>query len=108
MLVKFNSSNDVQLVLSKRTSLCLSEGSPIYVKKDLSKEDRHLEQIVLKERRALIDSGVERSSIRVSGFKISVNSRSHGHAEASGFVKFPSLGMLLQFLEIYLTIALAH
>lgn len=30
--------------------------------------------------------------VRVSGFIISDNWRSHGHAEAAGFVKFSSLG----------------
>uniref|UniRef100_A0A1X7VIQ9 Uncharacterized protein n=1 Tax=Amphimedon queenslandica TaxID=400682 RepID=A0A1X7VIQ9_AMPQE len=84
-----NSSRDVQ---SKHASLCLPNGSPLYIKKVLSKEERLLEKVVLQERRKLITSAVDLFSIKVRGTRLYVNSRLDGQAEATTFLQHPSLG----------------
>jgi hypothetical protein len=92
LLVKFNSSRDVSVLLKQKHHLVSAEGNSITVKPDLSKADRHLESILLKERRRLINEGVERKAIKIHGNKLLVNSRITGYALSSGFSVCPTLG----------------
>ena len=92
ILIKFNSIRDAHQVTLVKSKLVSSAGSPVYVKRDLSKSERFLESILLKERRRLIDEGVARKHIRIQGVKLYVNSKLIGHAHPSGFCSYPSLG----------------
>lgn len=92
LLVKFNSSRDVLSVLSARSQFTATDGSHVYVKNDLTKEERHLESILLKERWSLLKDGVDRKCVRIKGRKLYINSKLHGHATPGGFCKSPSLG----------------
>ena len=64
----------------------------VHVKNDLTKEQRHLESILLKERWSLLTRGVDRKCVRIKGHKLYINSKLHGHATPGGFCKSPSLG----------------
>ena len=92
LLVKFNSSRDVLAVLSARSQLTSTDGSHVYVKNDLTKEGRHFESILLKERWSLLKDGVDRKCVRIKGHKLYINSKLHGYATPSGYCKSPSLG----------------
>ena len=84
-------SSDVELILSKRSSLPLS--GPIRIKPDLSPEERHSEKILLTERRVLLDSGLaERGSIRVRGSRIFIGERLHGRVIDGELHRSDSLG----------------
>ena len=62
ILVMLNRSAEVNSILSKKKHLPTS----IYIKPDMNPDLRKLEKILLKERRALINSGVERKDIKMS------------------------------------------
>ncbi len=66
LLVKMLRVSDVTSILSARRNLS-SLAPRVFIKPDLSKEDRLVEQLLLKERRVLIDSGVDRTSIKIRG-----------------------------------------
>lgn len=87
LLVKLTRPNDVQSILMNRKKLSSSPGFAI--KPDMSVEDRKTESLLLKERRTLIDSGVERSTIRISGNSIFVNRRKYGVVTNASFQKCP-------------------
>ena len=59
LLVKFNCSRDVLSVFSARSQLNSADGSSVYVKHDLTKKDRHLESILLKEQWSLTKDGLD-------------------------------------------------
>ena len=65
LLVKLSRPSDVQSILMGRKNLASRPG--IGIKPDLSADDRKIESLLLKERRSLIVSGVERKNIRISG-----------------------------------------
>lgn len=87
ILVKFNSFKDVSGVLSVRARLVSAQGSPISVKRDLPKGERLLESMLLKERRNLINEGVERNVIKIKGNKLYARTQVVGEAFPTGFVK---------------------
>ena len=51
--------------------------SPIYIKPDFTPEDRARESMLLKERRSLIDKGVERKQIKLRSWGIYINDKPH-------------------------------
>lgn len=59
VLVKYRAT-DVRTILSKWWHL----PSPIFIKQDLSQDERATESLLLKERRALIESGIERNKTK--------------------------------------------
>ena len=61
LLVKFLRSSVALDVLSNKSKLDTS----VYIKFDLTPEERHKEMLLLKERRALINKGVERKEIKI-------------------------------------------
>ena len=63
LLIKFNGIRDVQFVLRNRTKLVMDSGSKIFVRKDLSKEERRTESLLLTERRTLLGEGIQSSCI---------------------------------------------
>ena len=65
------------MVLSKKDSLTSSQVS---IKRDMSLEERQIENAFLKERRSLIDGGIERKFIKIRG-----NSLSYSCSKDSSF-----------------------
>ena len=74
LLVQLNSTADVYKVLSKRHNV----SSSVSIKPDLSPANRKIEALLLKERWQLIESGVDRRSIKIRGSNIYVNNQLHG------------------------------
>ena len=68
ILVYFNSCKKAVDILSKRSSF-----SPYIVKPDLSPEERENKKLLLKERWKLMQTGVNKSDIKIKGNKLSVN-----------------------------------
>ena len=87
LLVKLTRSSDVQSILMQRNKLSSKPSNAI--KPDKSPEERKVESLLLKERRSLIDAGVERSSIRIKGNSIFVNKHKYGVISDSSFQKCP-------------------
>ena len=81
ILVKFLRAFEASLVLSKKGSL----NSPISIKPDMTRDERETEQALLKERRRLIDSGVERKDIKIHSSSLYVNNKLHGSVQNSQF-----------------------
>lgn len=63
----------------------------IRIKPDLSAEERKKESLLLMERRSLIDAGVERKDIRMSGNSIYVKKKKYGSIEHGKFEKGPDV-----------------
>jgi len=68
ILVKLNRTIDVSLLLSKAKSL----PKDIRIKPDMTREERHIESLLLKERWTLIQNGIERKFIKIRSNKIFV------------------------------------
>lgn len=94
LLVKFNSAKDVNTILSKKFKLFSSEShsKSVSIKCDLSKEERHVEKVLLTERRRLIDQGTDRKHIKIHGNRIFVKAKPIGLATPTGFSAYPTLG----------------
>ena len=79
ILIKLLRSSDVSNILLKRRSLTL----PCSIKPDLSLEEWQRESALLKERWSLIQSDIERKSIRIHNLSIFVNNKLHGKLDVS-------------------------
>ena len=73
ILVKFIRSADASSILSKRASLI----HPFHVKPDLTREERHIDALLLKERWNLIQSGTGRKYIKIKNGSIFVSNKLH-------------------------------
>ena len=73
ILVKLNRSSEVDSILSN----CGSVKSPLSIKRDLSLSERRRESALLKERWSLIQSGIERKSIKLRGNNLLVKNKVH-------------------------------
>ena len=65
ILVKFIRAHEVASVLANRKLLASMPG--ISIKPDLPPEERRVQSLLLKERRSLINSGVDRTVIKIIG-----------------------------------------
>ena len=81
ILVKFLRAIDAQFVLAKRDKI----SQPIIIKPDLSKEDRDIQSILLRERWNLIQTGVGRRLIKIRNNQIYVNNQLFGHVQGDKF-----------------------
>ena len=81
ILVKFLRSLDTLLILTNKKLL----SPPIYIKPDMTPEEKAKESILLKERKALIEQGYERKSIRMYKNCLYLNDRLYGQCNESGF-----------------------
>ena len=88
LLVKLTRTSDVQSILMGRKKLASKPG--IAIKPDLSPEERGIESLLLKERRTLIDSGVARSVIKLSGKSLLVNKKRFGSVSNGVFCRADS------------------
>ena len=68
-------SSEVTSILSNRHKLTSQPG--IFIKADLSPKERLIELLLLKERRSLIESGVDHSGIKIRGNAIYVKKQKH-------------------------------
>ena len=73
---------DVHKILSNRGQC----RHPIFIKHDMSPEERHKESILLKERWNLIQTDIPKSSIRIQGSRLFVRNVLYGHYRFSTFV----------------------
>lgn len=84
LLVQLTRATDVFSVLANRHKLSDSPG--ITIKADLTKKERAIESLLLKERWALIQSGVIRKNIKIRGNVILVHNKKHGIATETAFM----------------------
>ena len=90
VLVKFT---DTRSALSVLTQSPQARQSGVIVKRDLSKDDRQINSILLKERYRLVsEESADRRSIKFRGSKLFVNGRFHGAVRSGVFVLAHSLG----------------
>ena len=68
ILVKFLRASEAASVLSKPVGV----KAPLSIKPDLSPQDRRRDSALMKERWALIQSGVNTSEIKIKGFRLLV------------------------------------
>jgi len=87
ILVKLNRTVDVSILLLKAAK-SLPKG--IKIKPDMTREERHIETLLLKERWSLIQSGRDRRSIKIRSDKIFVNNKLHGQVVNSTYVRHHS------------------
>ena len=85
ILVKFHRQLDAISILSNKTSL----PNGIIIKPDMTREERKADSLLLQERWRLIQSGVPKSSIKISRFTIYVNKCQHGQVINSAFCLTP-------------------
>ena len=76
VLIQLNRTSDVSEILAKRGSV----KKPIVIKPDLSPEQRKCETTLMRKRWALIQSGVDRASIKIRQSKLYINNVIHGTA----------------------------
>ena len=91
LIVRFARSCDAVNVLSNRHRLSKVDCPNVSLKPFMSIAERKTESILLKERRALIDSGVERKYIKIRGNSIYVNNIKVGSANKDSFVRHKTL-----------------
>ena len=82
LLVKFLRSIDASNVLRNKTKL----KPGIFLKPDMSAEERAKESLLLKERWSLIQKGVERKRIKLRNFSIFIDNKVHCKVEGSQLV----------------------
>jgi len=82
ILVRLTRTIDVSILLLKAKSL----PKEIKIKPDMTREERHAESLLLKERWSLIQSGLDRRAIKIRFNKIFVNNKLHGQVVNSSFV----------------------
>ena len=91
LCVKFARSCDVATVLSNRYKLSKIDHPNIFLKPFMTTAERKVESILLKERRTLIDSGIERNQIKIRGNSIYVNKTKVGSANGDIFIRCQQL-----------------
>jgi hypothetical protein len=85
--LKFARTCDVAAVLSNRQKV--SKDHPnVFIKPFMSTAERKIESILLKERRTLIGSGVERKPIKIRGNSIYINKTKVGSANEDIFIRW--------------------
>ena len=83
VLVRLTRTCEVASILSNRRKLASTPD--ISIKPHMSFKEKQIESILLRERRALIDNGIDKKSIKLRGNAIYVNGIKHGTASESAF-----------------------
>lgn len=81
LLVKFIRAADVSSILSKRGSL----HHPVFIKPDLTPEQRRRDSVLLNERWNLINSGIPRADIKIRDSRLFVQGKLYGYFSKSQF-----------------------
>ena len=84
LLLKFLRAFEASLILSKKGSLTSSQ---ISIKPDMSPDERKVENALLKERRSLINNGIERKYIKIRGNSLYVHNKLYGQFQNSEFCR---------------------
>jgi hypothetical protein len=87
LMAKLSRTSDVNSIFSQRSKLAQFPG--IYIKPDMTHQERTCHRILLKERWNLINSGVDKKTIKIKGSSLFVNNCKHGHISDSKFVLCP-------------------
>ena len=74
----------------------MDSGSKIFVRKDLSKEERRTESLLLTERRTLLGEGIQSSRIRIKGSQLFVDAKLYGQVRSSVFTRNPNFEAVSQ------------
>ena len=90
VLVTLSSTAEVNNILFNRRNLT----SPEFIKPDLSPADRKIQSLLLTERRKLLDSGTDRSSIKIRKSSLYLNGKLYGSVVDSTFQFSSSLADL--------------
>jgi len=80
LLLKLLRSNMVFDILSSKTKL----EAPIYIKPDMTYQERQKERVLLKERRPLIDQGTEQRHIKIRNDSIFVSNKFYCKVSSDG------------------------
>ena len=88
-MVKMNRACDVSMILSQRAKLANTPS--ISVRQDLSPQERQSKALLLKERWRLLQGGVDRKSIKISGSAIYVNNVKSGQVNNRQYVPCSSV-----------------
>ena len=83
ILIQLNRTSDVREILASRGSV----QKPVVIKLDLSPEQRKCEATLMRERWALIQSGVDRTSINIRQTRLYINSIIHGTASGATYIR---------------------
>ena len=83
ILAKLSRSCEVSSILSNRGKLNSKPG--ISIKPDMTRGEREIESLLLKECRQLINSGTERSSIKIRGNALYIDRKKYGSVVNSTF-----------------------
>ena len=83
ILAKLSRSYDVSSILANRGKLASNPG--ISIKPDMTPQERVTESTLLREHRQLINSGIERRSIKIRGNVLIVNKKKYGSVVNSSF-----------------------
>ena len=81
ILVTLNTTAEVNNVLFNRSHLT----SSVYIKPDFFPAERNIQSLLLKKRRKLLDSGFDRSSIKLRKSSLYLNGQLHGSVISSIF-----------------------
>ena len=73
VLVKFLRYTDASNIINNKSKL----SKPVFVKPDLTSEERAAESLLLKERRCLIEKGIARQSIQIRNQSLFVSNKLH-------------------------------
>lgn len=73
LLVRLSKKSEVKAILSNRSKL----SRPYFIKPDMSPEELANERLLLKERWSLIESGVDKKDIKISGDAVYVKGKLH-------------------------------
>lgn len=76
VLAKLLRSCDVSSILANRRKLCSNPN--VSIKPDMTHEERAIKSTLLRERRQLINEGIERSNINIRGNVLFVNKKKYG------------------------------
>ena len=85
-MINFVRSCDAATVLANRHKISKSDHPKVFLKPYMTVAERKTESILLRQRRALIESGVERKLIKIRGNSIFVNKRKVGSANENTFI----------------------
>ena len=91
LFVKFTRSCDVATILSNRHKMSKVDHLNVFIKPFMTTAERKVESILLKERRTLIDSRVERKLIKIRGNSIYINKTKVGSANEDIFIRCQQL-----------------
>ena len=86
LMIKFARSCDAATVLANRYKISKTDHPNVFLKPYMTVAERKTESILLRERRALIESGIERKLIKIRGNSIFINKIKVGSADENTFI----------------------